>query len=289
MKKILVTGGSGFVGKALISTLLRVYPDIQITSLSINNDSFYDNPGFDIGKLIIETGDIRDYDIVERISRDKDTVVHLAAMKRADQSEDKCHEAVSTNVTGTMNLLNTFQGDTFIQMSSDKAVEPVNCYGATKMVGEKLALEKARASCNQQRFMVIRSGNIIGSTGSVIEIWKNQIAESNVISVTDLDMVRFYVTVEQVVELIIAVLEYGINGKIYITPDDNPVTLRDLVQKAISMYGNAQTEVRCIGLRPGEKMAEIMCSDNEIGKVIRCEEIITGSCSAIPTKFHFFN
>jgi FlaA1/EpsC-like NDP-sugar epimerase len=219
--------------------------------------------------------DIRDQNQVKRALHDMDTVIHLAAMKRVDLSEDKSQEAVSINVIGTMNVLNAFHGDTFISMSTDKAVEPMNCYGATKLVAEKLVQEQAQNNThNGRRFMIVRSGNIEGSTGSVLDIWQHQIIENNEITVTDPDMVRFYTTVEGVTKLFIAVLERGQNGKIYFTPHNDPIILREMIQKAIELYGNDKTKVKITGLRHGERMSEKMYGADEAHLVVRSEDIL---------------
>lgn len=264
MNKVLVTGGSGFVGRSLIKELLTRYPDIEVTSLSRSEGV--------ISKLLTECADkrlsiaiadLRDTQAINQALRHKDTVIHLAAMKRVDLCESECHEAATINVVGTMNVLDAFQGKTFILMSTDKAVEPCNCYGATKLVAERMVLERAKKELNGNRFMIIRSGNIMGSTGSVLDTWKDQIEHSNEITVTNLDMMRFYTTIAGVVRLYVAVLEHGENGKLYFTPQGEPVVLRDLVAQALKLYGNEKTTIKYVGLRPGERMVEKMRTPDE--------------------------
>jgi UDP-N-acetylglucosamine 4,6-dehydratase/5-epimerase len=184
-------------------------------------------------------------------------------MKRVDLCESECHEAATINVVGTMNVLDAFRGETFILMSTDKAVEPCNCYGATKLVAERMVLERAKKELNGTRYMIIRSGNIMGSTGSVLDTWKDQIEHSNEITVTNLDMLRFYTTIAGVVKLYVAVLEHGENGKLYFTPQGEPVVLRDLVAQALKLYGNEKTTIKYVGLRPGERMVERMRTPDE--------------------------
>jgi FlaA1/EpsC-like NDP-sugar epimerase len=264
MKKVLVTGGSGFVGRNLIKELFKVYPDIEVTSLS-RSEGVISQLLMECAdkRLKIEMVDIRDAQAVNQALRDKDTVIHLAAMKRVDLSEAESHEAASINVIGTMNVLDAFHGNTFISMSTDKAVEPCNCYGATKLVAEKLVMERAKKEPDNNRFMIVRSGNIMGSTGSVLDIWKNQIKQFNEITVTDIDMMRFYTSIEGVTQLYIAVLARGENGKIYFTPRGEPIVLRELLEKTLKLYGNEQTKVNYIGLRPGERMSEKMRTPDE--------------------------
>jgi FlaA1/EpsC-like NDP-sugar epimerase len=214
-------------------------------------------------RLKISMTDIRDTEAVKQALRDKDTVFHLAAMKRVDLSEVECRLAVTINVVGTMNILDAFHGKTFILMSTDKSVEPVNCYGGTKLVAERMVMERAMKAGDGERFMIIRSGNIVGSTGSVIDIWKKQIEQYNEITVTDLEMVRYYTSVEGVVKLYFAMIERGENGKIYYTPTGEPQVLKDVVDTVIKLYGNKETKVKCIGLRDGERMYEKMCTPAE--------------------------
>jgi FlaA1/EpsC-like NDP-sugar epimerase len=184
-------------------------------------------------------------------------------MKRVDLCEEECREAASINVIGTMNMLDSFCGNTFILMSTDKAVEPSNCYGGTKLVAERMLLERANKAILGNRFMIIRSGNILGSTGSVMDIWKTQIEKYNEITVTNPDMKRYYTNVEGVVKLYIAVLERGENGKLYFTPGGDPLILKDLVTQTLKLYGNDKTKVKYIGLRPGERMTEKMRNPDE--------------------------
>jgi UDP-N-acetylglucosamine 4,6-dehydratase/5-epimerase len=268
MKNVLVTGGSGFVGRSLVNKLQEQYPDLEVTSLSRSEGN--------ISQLLVECtdkrpniimADVRDAHAIRTALKDKDTVIHLAAMKRVDLAEVECREAASINVIGTMNVLDAFCGDTFILMSTDKAVEPVNCYGGTKLVVERMVLERARKAKPGQRFMIVRSGNIVGSTGSVIDIWKHQILKHNEITVTSLDMIRFYTNVEGVVRLYMAVLERGENAKIYFTPSGDPIVLKDLVDQAIKQYGNKDTKVKIIGLREGERLSEKMRTPDEINTI----------------------
>jgi FlaA1/EpsC-like NDP-sugar epimerase len=280
MEKVLVTGGSGFVGRKLICELFNRYPNIEVTSMSRSEGV--------ISKLLIECPnkrlkisitDVRDTEAVKQVLRDKDTVFHLAAMKRVDLSEVECRLAVTINVLGTMNILDSFHGKTFILMSTDKSVEPVNCYGGTKLLAEKLVMERAMKASNGERFMIVRSGNIVGSTGSVVDIWKKQIEQHNEIMVTDLEMIRYYTSVEGVAKLFLALIDRGENGKIYFTPTGEPQVLKDVVNTVIKLYGNKDTKVKCIGLRNGERMYEKMYTPTE-KNVVR--EFMNGNDNAFP-------
>ena len=273
MRNVLVTGGSGFVGSHLIIELLKRYPDINITSLSENEGIISQLlPQRPDKRLSLIIGDIKNASAISYALEDKDTVLHLAAMKYVDLCEVNSREAARINVIGTMNVLDAFRGDTFILMSTNKVVEPSNCYGGTKLVAERLVLERARKATSGHRFMIIRSGNIMGATGSVLDIWKNQIEQGNEITVTHPDMERYYTSIERVVKLYIAVLERGENGKLYFTPQGEPMILKAFVDKALKQYGNDRTKVKCVGLRLGERMTERMRTPDEINTIAGFEE-----------------
>lgn len=284
MKRMVITGGSGYVGRHMIQKLLERYEDLHITSVSRSEGM--------IAQLLLECpsdrlkifiADVRDVDAARCYLRDVDTVIHLGAMKRVDLCEEECREATETNIFGTLNLLDNFHGDTFISMSTDKAVEPANCYGATKMVAEKLIMERARKS-QGARYMIVRSGNIIGSTGSVMDIWKHQIEEKNEITITHPDMMRFYTSVHGVVRLYTAVLENGENGKIYFTPRGEAIIIGEMAQRAIKLYGNDNTKIKYIGLRPGERITEKMRSLSEDNTVAGFEETVSITPVRIPVQ-----
>ncbi len=262
MKLILVTGGSGFLGRHLIQRLLDKYHDIKVRTISRGEN--------DIQRMLVEchserlmpiVGDIRDVDSLKYAIRDSDTVVHLAAMKHIDLCDMYPLEAITTNVIGTKNLLDLFSGDTFIDMSTDKAVEATTCYGATKLLMEKLVLDRANKEKNR-RYMVVRAGNIFGSSGSVIERWKEQISRSNEINVTSPDMTRFFINVEALVDFIIDVMENRESGNVYI-PYHKAILLADLAKATIELYGNEATRLNISGVRAGEKVHELLFTEAE--------------------------
>jgi len=275
MKKILVTGGSGYIGRRLIGELLLRYEDIEIISVSRNEGMISQlQMECEDKRLTIALVDIRDLDAMRWYLRGVDTAIHLAALKRVDLCETQCRASIDTNIIGTINILDNFKGETFILMSTDKAVEPVNCYGATKMLAEKLVMAKACEQNGNSRYMIIRSGNVIGSTGSVVDIWRYQIQERNEITITHPEMMRFYTSVEGVVRLYIAVLEHGQSGKVYFTPQGEAVIIGELAERVMKEYGNSGTKIRYIGLRPGERMIEKMRSLSEINTVAGFEETV---------------
>ncbi len=260
MKKILITGGAGFLGRHLTKGLLDKYIDIEIKTISRHENEIVEmivacNNDKRLKPII---GDIREVDTAKYALTNVDTLIHLAAMKHIDFCELYPSEAISVNIIATMNLLKLFTGNTCIGMSTDKAVEATGCYGATKLLLEQLVLEQARRNPDR-RYMVVRSGNIFGSSGSVIHRWKQQIKQNNKVMVTNLEMTRFYIDVNTLVGFIIRIIEQGESGKIYI-PFQKVARLGDLAKAMIELYGNAKTKIEVVGLREGEKMHERLFS-----------------------------
>ncbi|MGD0352423.1 MAG: polysaccharide biosynthesis protein [Dehalococcoidia bacterium] len=260
MKKVLITGGAGFLGRHLTKGLLDKYSDIEIKAISRHENEIVEmivacNNDKRLKPII---GDIREVDTAKYALTDVDTLIHLAAMKHIDFCEMYPSEAISVNIIATMNLLKLFTGDTCIGMSTDKAVEATGCYGATKLLLEKLILEQARKNPNR-RYMVVRSGNIFGSSGSVIQRWKQQIKQNNKVTVTNLEMTRFYIDVNTLVGFIIRIIEEGESGKIYI-PFQKTARLGALAKAMVELYGDTKTRIEVVGLREGEKMHERLFS-----------------------------
>jgi len=236
MDKVLITGGGGFLGRYLIKGLLNKYSDIEVRALSRH-----------------------EHDMTE-------TIVHC--------DSDRLKPIIGD--IATMNLLKVFAGHTFIGMSTDKAIEATGCYGATKLLLEKLILEQSRRDA-ERRYIVVRSGNIFGSSGSVIEKWKHQIKQSNKITVTSLEMTRFFINVNTLADFIIETIEQGESGKIYV-PFQKVVTLEDLAKVVIELYGNDKTRMEIAGLREGEKVHEKLFSAFETNVVsnLKSESSQTG-------------
>lgn len=262
MDKVLITGGAGFLGRHLVKGLLNKYSGVEVRVLSRHEN--------DIAGIIVDChsdrlmpiiGDIREVDTLKYALKDVDTVIHLAAMKHIDFCELYPSEAISINTVATMSLLKLFAGDTFIGMSTDKAIEATSCYGATKLLLEKLILEQAQKNAGR-RYMVVRSGNFFGSSGSVIEKWKQQIEQNNKITITNVEMTRFFINVNSLVDFMIQIMERGENGRIYI-PFQKIATLEDLSKAVIELYGDKKTRIEATGLRKGEKMHEKLFSPLE--------------------------
>ncbi len=261
-ERILITGGCGFLGRYLIKGLLKKYRNIEIITLSRNENNVMKTITLcNDERLRPIIGDIKDIDSVKYALKDVDIVMHLAAMKHIDLCEANPSEAININVNGTKNLLDNFKGKKFIAMSTDKAVEPLGCYGATKLLMEKLVLEKARSD-SSRKYSIVRSGNIFGSSGSVIEKWQQQIKNNNRITITDPEMTRFFTDVDSLVGFMIGVLENSETEKIYI-PYQKVIKLKDLARCVIDLFGDANTKIEAMGLRKGERPDEKLFFEGE--------------------------
>lgn len=261
-ERILITGGCGFLGRYLIKGLLEKYRNIEIITLSRNENNVMKTITLCNDERLRPTiGDIKDIDSVKYALKDVNIVMHLAAMKHIDLCEANPSEAININVNGTKNLLDNFKGKKFIAMSTDKAVEPLGCYGATKLLMEKLVLEKARSD-SSRKYSIVRSGNIFGSSGSVIEKWQQQIKNNNRITLTDPEMTRFFTDVDSLVGFMIGVLENSESEKIYI-PYQKVIKLKDLACCVIDLFGDANTKIEAMGLRKGERPDEKLFFEGE--------------------------
>lgn len=266
-KVILITGGTGFLGKNLASRFLeyepqsvRIFSRDEVKHFKFNN-VFGDNP--QIRHLI---GDIRDQDRIFRASKDVDVLIHAAALKRIDLIEYNVSESIKTNVIGSLNvaqaaLTNNVSKALFI--STDKACSPLNSYGASKMLGERIFTEMNYNKGKTKTILSsVRYGNVLASTGSILPFFKEKIQNGEPIPLTHPDMTRFIITVDQAVDLVMKALLYNVGGEVMI-PNLPSVKIVDLIE-AIKTIMGANNEIVEVGLRPGEKIHEILINEYEI-------------------------
>jgi len=263
MNTILITGGNGFLGKNILNALLIQGKNIHIKIIArnlncIDSISRPKNSGCSIETI---KGDIQDKEFIKKSMIDVDTLIHLAALKDITYCENNPVEAVRTNIEGTINLLDRFEGETFLSLSSNKAVHPNSCYGATKLLMERIILKKAKENPDI-RYIIVRSGNIIGSNGSVVDLWKHQINQNNRINITNLEMTRLFVDAHLLSEYIIQILKSGKSGTIYI-PQHHSVKLDNLAKAVIELYGDNNTKINIVGMKQGEQVHEILSTDQE--------------------------
>ncbi len=262
-RNVLVTGGTGFLGRALVRRLVALRPrKIRIVSQSEARRSQFQQMlrGADV-PLAFVTGDIADPFVVRRAMDGAQVVFHLAAMKHVDFCEGQPYQAVKTNVLGSKTLLDAAlrepRLECFIAVSSDKAANPVGVYGMTKALMERMICEAQAESGG--RFAVVRCGNFWGSTASVVPIWLRNVREGRELHVTDPRMTRFVILSQEGVDLLLYAAQRGSRGEIVARA--MPVyELGDLAAVFSERYGVA---ARVVGTRPGEKLHEDLISAME--------------------------
>ena len=272
-KKVLVTGAGGSIGSELVRNCLTFDPDLLILLDQSEHNLFNiekecQNSSHPVSFQPI-LGDIRDKTLLERVfsSFKPDVVFHAAAYKHVPMQENHPWEAILTNIQGTLNLINTaedYNVNRFVLVSTDKAVNPTNIMGATKRIAEKLIQSKAIDS--KVKYMAVRFGNVIGSSGSVIPTFQEQIRNGGPITLTDPGMERYFMSISEAAQLILQTGAMGSNGEIYILDMGNPVNIKDIAYELIRLSGlepEKDISIEYIGSRPGEKMFEELKTKEE--------------------------
>lgn len=262
-KRIFISGATGSWGQTLTRMLLANYNPKEIVCFSRGElQQVLMQRRFHDPRLKFVIGDVRDYEAVRFAMKGTDIVFHLAALKHVPICEDHPQEAIKTNITGTSNIVNAAieNGvDKVIDVSTDKAVEPLNLYGMTKSVGEKLIIQGNDLS-SHTKFVCIRGGNVMGSNGSVIPYFIEQIKSGGPITITDLNMTRFFLTLEEAITLLFKAAEDSIGGETFVM--NMPACyIRDIADVLMETYG--KVEVKEIGSKPGEKLDEMLISKHE--------------------------
>ena len=262
-KIILLTGGTGSFGNKFTEIVLKKHDPEAVRIFSRGEKKQLDmNNRFNDDRLRFFIGDVRDKDRLHRAMTDVDIVVHAAALKQVPACEYNPIEAVRTNVDGTINVIDAAIDngiERVMAISTDKAVHPVNLYGATKMTAEKLFIQGNSYSGKiETKFSCVRYGNVIGSRGSVVPLFMEQ-KKKGVITITDKKMTRFWIKIEQGVEFVIDCINKMKGGEIFI-PKIPSMKIIDLAE-AIA----PEVEKKVIGIRPGEKVHEILLTEDEAG------------------------
>jgi UDP-N-acetylglucosamine 4,6-dehydratase len=261
-KTILITGATGSFGKAMIARILDEHDpaSIRLYSRDELKQSELQRRYADEDRLRFLIGDVRDLPRLTRATRGVDVLVHAAAMKQVPACEYNPFEAVQTNLIGAENVVSAaIHNDVplTIALSTDKAVNPVNLYGATKLAAEKVfAQGNAYAADSPARFASVRYGNVVASRGSVIPLFLAQ-AETGVITITDERMTRFWITLEQAVEFVLDCLGRMGGGETFV-PRIPSMRVLDVADALAP-----QCERRTIGIRPGEKLHEVLVTEDE--------------------------
>jgi UDP-N-acetylglucosamine 4,6-dehydratase len=261
---ILVTGGTGSCGQELVKQLMLQNP--QKVIIFSRNETSQVMMKRDMKDLRISycIGDVREREALLKVCDGVDYIFHLAALKHVPICEEQPLEALKTNVTGTKNVIEAAiknRVKKVINISTDKAAYPVNFYGMTKAIGEKLIVE-ANMQKVETRFINARGGNILGSNGSVLKLFIKQLEEQSQISITDKKMVRYFITLQSATELLLTAAKEGKGGETFVLMMP-ACKILDLAEVLMEAYGMKDSQIAEVGCRPGEKINEVLLSPFE--------------------------
>ena len=281
-KSILVTGGTGSFGKTFTEIVLKKFKPRRLIIFSRDElkqsemAKKFPNTKFPCMRYFI--GDVRDVERLKMAMNGVDYVIHAAALKHVDSSEYNPIECVKTNVGGAENVVTAAISSKVmktIALSTDKASDPINLYGSTKLTSDKIFVSANNITgVKNQIFAVVRYGNVIGSRGSVVLFFKDKMIESNTLPITHLEMTRFWITLEDAVKFVIDSFLRMKGGEIFV-PKIPSAKITDLANQFLP-------KAKVVGIRPGEKLHEKMCSINEARLTLEFK-ILSNQ-----TKYYFF-
>ncbi|WP_075484429.1 polysaccharide biosynthesis protein [Candidatus Pelagibacter communis] len=269
-KIILITGGTGSFGSSMVKFLLKrkiSFKEIRILSRDEKKQDDL-RKELNSNKVKFFIGDVKDKESIKQAMFKTNYVFHAAAYKQVPSCEFYPMEAVKTNVLGTENVINSAienKVSKVVCLSTDKAVYPINAMGISKALMEKVAVSKSISNIKIPTVCVTRYGNVMGSRGSVIPLFVKQILSKKPITVTDLNMTRFMMSMEKALELVLYALKYGKNGEILIrkTP---AATIETIIKALKSIFNKKNYPTKLIGYRHGEKKDEFLMTDEELQK-----------------------
>ncbi|HLB43541.1 MAG TPA: UDP-N-acetylglucosamine 4,6-dehydratase (inverting) [Gammaproteobacteria bacterium] len=262
-KTILITGGTGSFGKKCVEIILKKYKPSRLIVFSRDELKQYEMAQlFDQNCMRYFIGDVRDAARLRMAMEDVDFVIHAAALKQVPTAEYNPIECIKTNINGAINVIDASLAlgvDRVISLSTDKAACPINLYGATKLVSDKLFVAANNIKGHKRtRFSVVRYGNVIGSRGSVIPYFKKLLASgADALPITDEKMTRFWITLEQGIHFVLKSFERMHGGEIFV-PKIPSMKIVDLARTL-----SAHASHKIIGMRPGEKLHEVMCPESD--------------------------
>ena len=270
-KTILITGGTGSLGKKLVKNLLKFDVKKIIIFSRDEQKQYYmaRDKNFDAAKnknLRYFIGDVRDFDRLTYALENVDFVIHAAALKHVDVAEYNPDEFIKTNISGTKNIIRASINNNvknILGVSTDKAVNPINLYGGTKLVSEKMLVAANNIVGNKKsKFSVVRYGNVIASRGSVIEKFREiSVSKNKIFPITDPKMTRFFIILEESANFVLKNLTRMYGGEIFV-PKMPSINLIDLIK-----VFKTNPKIKVIGLRPGEKLHEVLVAKEEINYV----------------------
>ena len=273
-KIFLITGGTGSLGNKIVRELLKYSPK-KVIVLSRDEDKQYKMANELPNPLIqFELGDIRDEKRMKEVTKNVDIIIHAAALKHVPPSEREPMEFIKTNVLGTRNIIEAAidnEVPVVIGIGTDKAVKPINVYGMTKSLQEKMMI--AANKKNKSKFVCVRYGNVIGSRGSVIPFFKERILNNQPLYITNPHMTRFLLRLDEAINLIFHAIDKGNGGEIFVKK--MPACTIDDLAKAmgIALSGNSNYPSQIVGFRPGEKIHEILVSEDEMRRSNEFEDM----------------
>jgi UDP-N-acetylglucosamine 4,6-dehydratase/5-epimerase len=261
-KTVLLTGGTGSFGNAFVEEVIERWPTVTIRIYSRDElkqselqARFSEQP-----QLRFLIGDVRNRGRLTRAAEGADIIVHAAAMKQVPACEYNPFEAVQTNVLGSQHVVDAAIDagvERVVALSTDKAVNPVNLYGATKLCEEKIVVQgNAYAAQSETRLACVRYGNVVGSRGSVVPLFRQQ-AEAGLLTITDERMTRFWITLHEAVDLVLYALEHLAGGEVFVPkiPSMRVVDLAEAMAPGVPR--------KIVGIRPGEKLHEVLLTEDE--------------------------
>ena len=286
-KTLLITGGTGSFGNAVLNRFLRT--DIGEIRIFSRDEKKQDDMRHEFQakmpdvaeKIKFYIGDVRDIQSVRNAMHDVDYIFHAAALKQVPSCEFFPIEAVKTNVFGTENVL-TAAIDAGVKnvvcLSTDKAAYPVNAMGTSKAMMEKVIVAKSRTiSPEKTKICCTRYGNVMCSRGSVIPLWIEQIKNGNPITITDGDMTRFIMSLDEAVDLVLFAFEHGVSGDILVQKAP-ACTIKTLAEAVCELFGGEKDKIKVIGIRHGEKMYETLLTNEECSNAIDMGEFYRVPC-----------
>jgi UDP-N-acetylglucosamine 4,6-dehydratase/5-epimerase len=290
-KSVLITGGTGSFGKKYTSTLLKNFKIKRLVIYSRDELKQYEmSMMFQEYKSVLRffIGDVRDESRLREAMRGIDIVIHAAAMKHVPIAEYNPMECIKTNIHGAENVIKAALDndvEKVMALSTDKASNPINLYGATKLASDKLFVAANNMSGGRTKFSVVRYGNVVGSRGSVVPYFKKLIAEgSSHIPITHKEMTRFWITLQEGVDFVLKCFKRMDGGEIFV-PKIPSVHITDLA-KAMA----PDLPIKIIGIRPGEKLHEVMCPSDDSHLTIEFDDhfVITPGIVFFSRKTNFF-
>jgi len=283
-KKILITGGTGSIGSGLVRRLLEFNPKV-IRIFSNDENALFDleQELKEYSNLRFLVGDVRDKERLKKATENMEIVFHAAALKHVPLCEYNPFEAIKTNVIGTQNLLEVaidMNVEKVITISTDKAVSPVNVMGATKLLAERLTIAaNYYKGLRRTVFSCVRFGNVLGSRGSVVRLFEKQIQNGGPVTLTDPDMVRFVMSMDRAIELVLKAAEMAKGEEIFIfkMPALHIKNLADVMIQRLApkyRYDSKDIKLRITGRRKGEKLYEELMTEDEAANAYETEDML---------------